>query len=383
MKPATQPLRILFVNRMASMVRGGGETFDLEMSRHLEKLGCETLFLSGLPLFGPARYPLNRPRSHTLRTPYTGWLPCEQIRGGWRLRLMDFKMFERRAADWAAARRVQFDVVQVCELPFFVDAWIKKRTGIPVVMRLTAPNYYDPVGAVQAADAVIASGTTIAKIRSSARPNCFDIPNAVDTEFFSPRVSGFREKNGIGHAEFVVLYVARMVDFKGHLMLLDAFAEFLGHKPSSKLVLAGSGPMEPVLTKSVRALGLDEHVLFLGQQAYEELPAVYAAADVKVISSDERESFCFAALEAMSMGLPLVATRCGMLPALLEGERGGLLVPVGDVHTFSGALLKLAGDKKMREQMGLYNRAKAVREHGWDSSAGKLLAVYRNLATQD
>jgi len=45
-------------------------------------------------------------------------------------------------------------------------------------------------------------------------------------------------------------------------------------------------------------------------------------------------------------------------------------------------LLKLAEDKKIRDQMGLYNRAKAVREHGWDSSATKLLMVYRDLAAR-
>ena len=68
-------MRILFVNRMLSIERGGGETFDLEISRHLEELGCEVSYLSGLPLFSGARTPLSHSRSHTIRTPYFGWFP--------------------------------------------------------------------------------------------------------------------------------------------------------------------------------------------------------------------------------------------------------------------------------------------------------------------
>lgn len=61
-------MRVLFVNRMASIERGGGETFDLEISRHLEKMGCEISYLSGLPLFGRAKTPIAHPRSFTVRS---------------------------------------------------------------------------------------------------------------------------------------------------------------------------------------------------------------------------------------------------------------------------------------------------------------------------
>src|SRR5438552_1599963 len=101
-------MRILFVNRMASMVRGGGETFDLEIARHLQTLGCETTFLSGIPLFGNAQTPITSSRSFTIRTPYSGWFRWDQVRGGWRLRLADFWIFEQRAAAWAARRRGDF-----------------------------------------------------------------------------------------------------------------------------------------------------------------------------------------------------------------------------------------------------------------------------------
>ena len=90
-------MKILFVNRMASMVRGGGETFDLEISRYLQKIGCEVLFLSGIPVFGDALIPVTHAPSFTLRTPYTGKFRWDQVRGGWRLRWADFWLFETGA----------------------------------------------------------------------------------------------------------------------------------------------------------------------------------------------------------------------------------------------------------------------------------------------
>ena len=89
---------------MAAMVRGGGETFDLEISRHLDRLGCATSLLAGLPLIGGPAAPPERERVRYIRTPYTGWFPWDRVRGGWRLRMADFRWFERRAAAWAARR---------------------------------------------------------------------------------------------------------------------------------------------------------------------------------------------------------------------------------------------------------------------------------------
>ena len=98
-------MRILFVNRMASMVRGGGETFDVEIAQHLRKLGCDVSFLTGIPLFAGALIPLPFDRSFTIRTPYTGWFRWDKTRGGWRVRMADFTIFEKRAAAWADRRQ--------------------------------------------------------------------------------------------------------------------------------------------------------------------------------------------------------------------------------------------------------------------------------------
>ncbi len=384
-------LRVLFVNRMASLERGGGETFDLEISRHLERLGCAVTYLTGLPLFTGARTPLNHPRAFTVRTPYFGWVPWDVMKGGWRLRVLDVDLFSRAAARWAARREGEFDVIQVCELPEFVRVWKDAGRRTPVVIRLTAPNFHDPARAIRRADAVIASGTSVGKLQASGElSGVINVPNAVDTERFRPQPTDFRARQGIAADALVLLYVARFQAFKNHEMLIRAFARVAASVPESVLVLAGSGPLRERVLQQAAGLGVADRVRCLGEVAFGDLPQVYAAADIKVISSDY-ESFCFAALEGMSSGLPVVTTDCGWVPNLLGGAMadppaaparvlaGGLVTPVGAAEALADAVLALHGQPALRRRMGEFNRAKAVAEHGWPSSARKLLEIHQTI----
>ena len=416
----TKSLRILFINRMASLERGGGETFDLEVARHLALLGHTITFLTGIPLFGKAKLPIDHGsniQSVHLRSPYFGWFPWDKVKGGWRLRVADFTAFEWLAARWAYQHRDEFDIIQICELPnvviFFKSKFQIPKSKIPkLVLRLTAPNYHDPRGGVPMADGVIASGTSLAKLRTRGLGRAVNVPNGVDTNRFQPQHSVFRAKHGISTEVTMLLYVARFQDFKNHAMLVRAFAEFTKNHACAMLVLAGSGPLQPRIRELAETLGVADKVLFLGEVMYDELPLVYAAADIKVVSSDY-ESFCFAAIEGMSSGLPVVTSDCGWVPGLIgdqlepiqkewvdagsetdppggrfthevPGQRirvvpGGMVVGRNDHLSMAAALHVLVNDGELRRQTGSWNREKAVREHGWISSATKLQDLYHSL----
>jgi len=373
-----KPLRVLFVNRMAGLERGGGETFDLEISRHLAQAGAQVTFLCGAPLLRPAPMPV--PGARALRTPWLRRFPWDKVRGGWRVRQLEFEIFEWRAARWIAQRADEFDVIQICELPNLVH-WLKRRgVKTPVVMRLTAPNYYDPRGGVAQADALIASGASIERLRERGQARVVDVPNAVDAERFRPQPSDFRKRRGIGRDEFVALYVARFQAFKNHALLIDAFARFVADHPAARLLLAGSGPLRERTEQQAAERGLADKVLFLGEVPYAELPAVYAAADAMAISSDY-ESFCFAAIEAMAMGLPVLTTDCAWVPRLVA-DGAGLVVPVGDPAAFAAGLKKLADNPALRQRLGAAGRQHVLERHTWALSAAKLLALYRSLWRQ-
>ncbi len=323
-------LRILFVNRMAGLVRGGGETFDLEISRALEQLGCEVHYLTGAPMFGEAPLPIKHPRVHYLHAPYLPWFPWDKMKGGWRIKEWEFRLFERKAARWIKKHAGEFDVIQVCELTYLVtrlkdegeegvrssefgvrgrgesgaqpatcklpaisgSAFGGQNQKSKIVLRLTAPNAHDPWGGIQLADAVIASGTSIEKIRKTIRPDVVDVPNGVDLERFKEKgvqdsgfgvrgkevgdniqhstsnaqhssgdpsfslsqsqskiqnpkskICSFRQRYGIPISAPVLLYVARFQAFKNHKLLIDAFRRVLREFPEARLVLAGSGPL--------------------------------------------------------------------------------------------------------------------------------------------
>lgn len=406
-------LRILFVNRMAAMERGGGETFDLEIARHLAALGGEVTFLAGRPVFRGARLKIQNLPFVLLRSPYWGWFPWDKVKGGWRLRVADFTWFEWRAATWIERHSSQFDIVQLCELPNVV-AFCKSRNSSArrprFVVRLTAPNYYDPRGGIEMADGLIASGTTVAKLRARGETRVEDVPNAVDTDRFRPHQSSFRSTLGISPSAFVLLYVARFQDFKNHGLLLRAFDRIARQRPDAHLLLVGSGPLLMPTRRFAAALPCSDRIHFLGEVAYHDLPDIYATADVKVIASDY-ESFCFAALEAMATGLPIVTTDCGWVPGLIgdtlspidqqwvKGDRdppsgrfseerdgarireapGGFVTGRNDADSLAAAVLRLAIDPERRSRLGAWNREKAVREHGWRSSAEALMNYYRRV----
>ena len=369
-------MRVLFINRMACLERGGGETFDLEISRHLAQAGAQVTLLAGAPLLRPPPLPLAGVR--LLHTPWLRRFPWDKVRGGWRVRQLEFEIFEWRAARWIARHAGEFDVIQICELPNLVF-WLKKRgVKTPVVMRLTAPNYYDPRGGVPRADALIASGTSIPRLQERGLAQVVDVPNAVDADVFRPQASDFRQKHDIGADEFVALYVARFQAFKNHAMLIDAFARFVQGHPAARLLLAGSGPLRERTEQQAADLGLAGKVIFLGEVPFRDLPGVYAAADVKVIASDY-ESFCFAAIEAMSMALPVLTTDCAWVPRLVV-DGAGIVVPVGDAEAFAAGLKRLAENPALRQKLGAAGRDLVLDRHTWPASAAKLLELYRRLA---
>jgi len=404
-------LKILFVNRMAGLVRGGGETFDLEISRALEALGCEVTYLTGAPMFGRSPLPINHPRVHCLHTPYLPWFPWDKVKSGWRLKVWEFQWFEQRAAAWIMRHQARFDLVQICELPYLVSLLKQTKIEPKIVLRLTAPNVHDVWHGIAQADSVIASGTSIAKIRTSLRQDVVDVPNGVDLERFNPGKSKYDGPPSL-------IYVARFQEFKNHALLIKAFKRVIAYCPDAILKLAGSGPLKSEVMRQVAAEGLQNSVIFLGEVTHADLPQIYRSAALAVISSDY-ESFCFAAIEAMASGLPVVTTDCGWVPKLIGDERepveyqwaderedpgryaelpdgekmrnvpGGIVVMRGDAESLAGARGRMIRDAGLsagggsayggRDTCGAWNRAKAEREHGWESSARTLLGVYEGM----
>jgi glycosyltransferase involved in cell wall biosynthesis len=170
--------------------------------------------------------------------------------------------------------------------------------------------------------------------------------------------------------------VGRLEPVKGFGFLLEAAAVLRARFPDLRVELAGSGTDGPRLRSLAERLGLAGVVSFLGWQ--EDVSDLHRRWQV-LAQPSLHEGFGLGALEAMAAGVPVVASATGGLPELVEDERTGFLVPVGDVEALAGRLATLLEDELLRTRMGEAARRRAIRSFSADEMAARTAAVYDRL----
>lgn len=186
------------------------------------------------------------------------------------------------------------------------------------------------------------------------------IYNAAETDRFLWFPSrDLRAELQIPAGAFVIGIVGRLVEQKGHVVLLRALARVLQTRPDTRLLIAGDGPLRQSLQKEAVALKVDRACVFLGH--VEPIEPCYRACDVVVVPS-LFEGFCFVALEAQLMKRPVVASNTSSLPEVVQEGESGLLVAPGDAEGFARRILELAAQPALRATMGARARHRAL-EH--------------------
>jgi glycosyltransferase involved in cell wall biosynthesis len=153
----------------------------------------------------------------------------------------------------------------------------------------------------------------------------------------------------------MLISVGRLKAPKDFVTLVRALA--LLEKGSFRALIVGEGPDRSRLQASLEELGLVHAVELVGER--RDVASLLAAADVFVLASSS-EGLPVSILEAMAAGLPVVATRVGGVPELVEHGKTGLLVPPGDPQSFAAAVSELLADEDARAEMGAegYRRAR-------------------------
>jgi glycosyltransferase involved in cell wall biosynthesis len=159
-----------------------------------------------------------------------------------------------------------------------------------------------------------------------------------------------RQQVGVGE-ELVILSVGRMSLEKGHANLLNAIAAMkpTPDLPKHRFVLVGDGPEEDSLRRQAATLGIEGRISWAGFQ--KNVAPYYAIATIYALPSIS-EGSPNVILEAMSVGLPIAATRAGGVPEILEHEKTGLLVPTQDPQALAEALRKLLLSGHLRARLG-------------------------------
>lgn len=176
----------------------------------------------------------------------------------------------------------------------------------------------------------------------------------------------------------MILAMGRLVPEKGFHVLLDAFRLILERTPKAKLVLAGEGPQRKALEEQAERLGIAQHVYFKGFATDPVRNRLLHVADVAVFPS-LYEPFGIVALEAMSVGLPVVAARSGGLAEVVEHGETGFLVPPGDAGALADALVPLLISPGLREHLGRKGQERARTRFGWVRVAERTLEAYHRI----
>ena len=223
----------------------------------------------------------------------------------------------------------------------------------------------------------------IIELLGRERCDIFVIPNGIDYEFFS----SYLGKRGSvtsepGNNKKIVLYVGRLEPVKGVRYLVQAMGILRdGGLRNVKLLIVGDGSEKKCLEELVKKLDLEDYVVFAGKVSHEKIPEYMASADVFVLPSLS-EGFGMAVVEAMAMGLPVIASRVGGLPWIIRDGENGFLVEPRNPRDIAEKITLLLTNDNLRAYMSKRNIEEA-RKYSWEKIVEKLEKVYMHITSRN
>jgi glycosyltransferase involved in cell wall biosynthesis len=197
------------------------------------------------------------------------------------------------------------------------------------------------------------------------------------------RVAGSRDGRvesrrylGIPPDRFAVGWIGRMTAVKRTDDVLVAFRRLRERGVDACLCMVGDGPDRAQLERRAHDLGIVKDTLFLGYQ--EDVAPFYAAFDALVLPSSN-EGTPVSAIEALAAGRPVVATRVGGVPDVVQEGEDGFLVEPGATDELADRLAELAGDPALRERMGEAGRARVLPRYAVERLVDDIDRLYRSL----
>ncbi len=205
------------------------------------------------------------------------------------------------------------------------------------------------------------------------------LPPGVDVERFHPAVDGapLREAWGVPADAPLVVCLSRLVPRKGQDRLLDVWLRVRTSHPDAHLAIVGEGPLAPRLTRTATRLGPDAGVVLPGRVAWDQLPAVHAAADVFAMPCRTRwfgtdvEGLGIVYLEAQAVGRPAIAGTSGGAPEAVRDGITGSVVDGRDEDALVAALDRWLADPDGRRIAGRAGRAWVEQRWSWTAIAAR------------
>ena len=227
---------------------------------------------------------------------------------------------------------------------------------------------------VEAADLVVTPSmytrSLCARATARAAADIHVAYNGVDHERFNAAVA----RPSTPRDEHVVLFLGHLHTRKGPTILAEAIPLMTAARPTRYVFVGPDMGEEGVLRQVVEASGVADRVHIQGQVEADDLPGLYASADVFVFPTAwPTEGFGLVAAEAMACGTPVVASRIGAIPEIVKDGVTGLLFEPGDPQDLADKLSRLLDDDELRARMGAEG-VRDVARFTWDSLTSLLVA---------
>lgn len=290
----------------------------------------------------------------------------------------------------AYLRRVKADLVHThCSVPGIVGRLAARLAGVPVIMHTVHGFHFHDGGHDLSHRLAIAAERFVGRFTAvMLSQNRADIEQAVRHRIV-PRERLLYIGNGIDVERFpvappraedgrtpIITCVARFEAVKNHGMLLEAARVLRDRGTAFELWLIGGGSGRTAFEAKVQDGGLAGHVRFLGYR--DDIPELLAQSDIGVLTS-LKEGIPRAALEAMVVGLPVVATRVNGTREVVRDGDTGFLVELGDVAALAHALERLLVNPVLRAHMGERGRRVVLAEYDESDIVDNLERIYREV----
>ena len=207
------------------------------------------------------------------------------------------------------------------------------------------------------------------------------IYNGLDLDAFGTGVdrAGARRELGLGKEDIVIICVGRLVFVKGHDVLVAAAPEIIASLAGDgevRFLAVGDGPRRESLIRQARRLGVEGNLSFLGFRS--DVPRLLSAADLMVMSS-RNEGLGMSIIEAMAASLPVVGTRVGGIPEVVQDGVTGALVPPDDPGALARACARILQDNRMARSMGSAGRRRVEGLFRIERNIQRTALLYREL----
>jgi D-inositol-3-phosphate glycosyltransferase len=369
-------VRICLYNLTTTTKYGGVESFVWDLARELAGRRHEVTIVGGS---GPRREPA--PGVRVLAFPFVSrgfWQSVPPLRRAY----AEAKLLERLTMGVAALPALAsggYDVIHI-QKPYDIGPALLARRlgGARVILGCHGEDFYRgdrPLA--RRVDAAVScsrfNAETVAR-RYGFTPTV--VFNGIDTGLFRPLPPDLelRRELGAPPGKPLLLFVGRLQPWKGVETALRALPAL----PGAQLAVAGDGEDRARLEALTGELGLRDRVRFLGSVERGELPRLYSSADLLLATSHASETFGIGPVEAQACGLPVVASRFGGFPEVVDEGRTGLLFTPRDPAGLAAAARALLNDPARRAAMAAAAPGWAA-QFAWPAVTDRIEAVYHEV----